>query len=400
MNAIILDGEQGSALAATRSLGNKGINVTVGAETARSLSSSSRYCKKSFLYPTPYEKSDDFINCIINYANNGPDAVLFPMTDITLCQILRRRDNFGSHIKIPFVEYENYLETSDKVSLFYLANKLNIPIPRTIFIHDNRDVEDNLRKIEKMGFPLVIKPFRSKIEIENHWIHADVKYIKNMEELKSVLREEPFKSFPFLIQEKIDGYGLGIFLLMKDGKVVARFAHKRIREKPPSGGVSVLCESIIPTCRTMEDSIRLLQLQNWYGIAMIEYKFDNKDNIPKLMEVNARFWGSLQLAISSGVDFPYMLFCLASGKEVDVSESYEIGMKSRWELGDLDHFLIRLRKKPEALFLPDIATTRFDILKDLIQNIFKFNVKNEILKKDDPNPFYFELKQYLKNMIK
>jgi predicted ATP-grasp superfamily ATP-dependent carboligase len=50
------------------------------------------------------------------------------------------------------------------------------------------------------------------------------------------------------------------------------------------------------------------------GVAMVEFKLDRrKGNAAKLIDVNGRFWGSLQLAILSGVDFPYYLYQLAVG---------------------------------------------------------------------------------------
>jgi hypothetical protein len=70
MEAIILDGNQRSALAVTRSLGMKGINVTVGADVLPSLSSSSRYCGNSFLYPSPQTHPDQFFNTILQYTEN------------------------------------------------------------------------------------------------------------------------------------------------------------------------------------------------------------------------------------------------------------------------------------------------------------------------------------------
>lgn len=64
------------------------------------------------------------------------------------------------------------------------------------------------------------------------------------------------------MQERIKGPGIGMFLLMKDGNVLARFAHRRIREKPPSGGVSVLCESINPPSLALNAATRLLKEMN------------------------------------------------------------------------------------------------------------------------------------------
>jgi len=46
MNVLVTDGDQRSALAITRSLGRRGVNVIVGEESDRCLASSSRYCTR------------------------------------------------------------------------------------------------------------------------------------------------------------------------------------------------------------------------------------------------------------------------------------------------------------------------------------------------------------------
>jgi hypothetical protein len=132
---------------------------------------------------------------------------------------------------------------------------------------------------------------------------------------------------------------------------------------------------------------------------MVEFKHDEKENVPKLIEINARFWGSLQLAVTSGVDFPYMLFQMATGESVEEPWEYRIGVQSRWELGDLDNLLIRLMKKSSTLSLPESHPSRAVVAKDFIMDIFRPFVINEILRKDDPKPFFYELREYIKNII-
>ena len=43
------------------------------------------------------------------------------------------------------------------------------------------------------------------------------------------------------------------------------------------------------------------------GVAMVEYRYDPASRRYVFMEINGRFWGSLQLAIDAGVDFPALL---------------------------------------------------------------------------------------------
>ena len=181
---------------------------------------------------------------------------------------------------------------------------------------------------------------------------------------------------------------------MRDGQIVAQFAHRRIREKPPSGGVSVLCESICAPEEALVAQEGLLEKWRWFGVAMVEFKCDRRDSVPKLMEVNARFWGSLQLAISAGVDFPFLLCRLANNEKIDKQSDYEIGLKSRWELGDLDHLLIRLRRRKKDSILPYNAPSRGKVLVDFIGDFFNPSVKHEVLRSDNPKPFFWEFRRY------
>ena len=78
---------------------------------------------------------------------------------------------------------------------------------------------------------------------------------------------------------------------------------------------------------------RILESVGWHGVAMVEFKV-TAEGTPYLIEVNGRFWGSLQLAIDSGVDFPWLLYQLANGTKVDEVTGYAVGVTWRWLLGD------------------------------------------------------------------
>lgn len=399
LDAIILDGNQRSALAAVRSLGRRGKKVAVGEDVLSSLSSNSRYCSWSFSYPSPYSSPDIFIKRLEEVVSQNSGAILYPMTDVTLSEILKNRPLFSKHVEIPFVNYAKYNQVSDKAKLFNLAREISIPIPETLISSDFGNLEDIIRECCHVGFPLVVKPATSVIRTPQGWIKAGVRYASNLYDLHEILSDEPFQSNPFLVQKKVEGPGMGIFLLMQEGKLIVWFAHQRIREKPPSGGVSVLCKSIIPPLEAITAANKLLQELLWSGVAMVEFKWDNRDNLPKLMEVNARFWGSLQLAVSAGVDFPYFLYCMSTGEKLVHRTGYKINVKSRWELGDLDHLLLRLRKRPDELVLPPNTPSRVSAVKEFLLDFFRPAVRREIFSLEDPGPFFFEVVQYLRNII-
>jgi predicted ATP-grasp superfamily ATP-dependent carboligase len=344
--------------------------------------------------------SAGFIEDIVREVLNGGDSsVLLPVTDVTLVEILKNRHRFGPRVRIPFAGFDQYTQVTDKCSLFCLAQRLEVPIPRTVFLTGGEEVDEVVGEAHALGYPVVLKPARSRYRNGSGWRKASVQYATDAGELRSLMGKEPFRSYPYLLQERVEGPGVGVFLLMRNGEVLARFAHRRIREKPPSGGVSVLCESIDPPHDAMASAIRLLGELGWNGVAMVEFKKDRRDGRCLLMEINARFWGSLQLAVSSGVDFPYLLYRFALGEPVSAQPAYRSGLKSRWELGDLDHLLLRARKNPSALNLPPGAPSLGKVASEFLADFVRPSVRCEVFRPSDPGPFLHEVGQYLRNAL-
>ncbi len=127
---------------------------------------------------------------------------------------------------------------------------------------------------------------------------------------------------------------------------------------------------------------------------MIEYKLDAATGTPYLMEVNGRFWGSLQLAIDSGVDFPTLLIEAAMGERPSPVTHYRKGVRSRWWWGDVDHLLARLRRTDAELSLPPGLPSRLAALRDFF-TLWRPGDRNEVLRLSDPAPFFRETIEWL-----
>lgn len=86
--------------------------------------------------------------------------------------------------------------------------------------------------------------------------------------------------------------------------------------------------------------MKLLSSLKWIGIAMVEWKIDANDGLPYLLEINPRFWGGLELAIRSGVDFPMMYYQACLDQPVKFEPKYSVGVVSRWIIpGELLRYL-------------------------------------------------------------
>ena len=126
---------------------------------------------------------------------------------------------------------------------------------------------------------------------------------------------------------------------------------------------------------------------------MIEYKVDSATGTPFLMEINGRFWGSLQLAIDSGVDFPALLAAVATGASPGAVTDYRVGVRSRWWWGDVDQLLSRIRRSNTALGLPPGSTGRFRSLLEFLK-FWRRGDRNEVFRWSDPAPFFRETVQW------
>ncbi len=391
LKAFVTDGDHRPALAVVRALGRRGVSVIVGGERHASLASSSRYCSRHVTYPSPYHDREAFERFVIDFvAREGIDVVL-PVTDVTTHSVCLNQDVLSRHCAIAVPPYEAFDFVTNKWKLLQRAAQCGLSIPRTHFVDGLSGLRSLVRQIE---YPAVVKPIRSRIPTDRAWLPASVHYAYAEHELLRLYQDTDYlATYPSLIQERIDGPGVGLFVLFDRGELLAAFSHRRLREKPPSGGASVFCESISVDARLRDDAVRLLGPLKWHGVAMMEYKQDRRTGSLFLMEVNGRFWGSLQLAIDAGIDFPHLTYELALGRQAAVSAPYEIGAKSRWLLGDLDHLVLRLFKSDRELQLPESAPSKWQALLAFLK-FAEPGLRYELPRSDDPRPFLHELHQY------
>jgi predicted ATP-grasp superfamily ATP-dependent carboligase len=284
-------------------------------------------------------------------------------------------------LPLAFPDIDTVLKLADKGRLMQTASQIGVPVPKTHYYK-------NINELDKksLTFPFVLKPCLSKILTIDGWISTSVRIIKDAESLTSYLESDLYlNTSPFMIQEFIPGHGAGVFCLYDKGEPIQFFAHQRLREKPPEGGVSVLSQAASVDPILKDYATRLLSNVGWHGVAMVEFRI-HENGTPYLMEVNTRFWGSLQLAIDSGVDFPTLLTKLHFGEDVIPVTKYNTKQRLRWFLGDIDSLYIFL-KRPNSLSAK-------------IKRVFQFclprftNQKHEVNRLSDFRPFLEELKQY------
>ncbi|MBI5409829.1 MAG: ATP-grasp domain-containing protein [Nitrospirae bacterium] len=357
---LILDGMWNKSLAAVRSFGRRGFFVAAGEKTGLAAALFSRYCSRRVVYPSPTERTGEFLAWLESEVREYKYDFILPTELSTQTVLTSNRNILPESCKLPFAETDPCMKLQDKAFLMKYAQGLGIDTPATYFIDELPQLEIVDRAID---FPVIIKPRSSSGS-------RGIAYVtKKKDFLSSYL--EVHRKYPFpIVQEYISksgAFGVGL-LLNYDSKVKASFVYNKLREYPVKGGPSTLRESIKrDDVKTIAG--RLLESFKWTGIAHVEFIIDPRDGKPKLLEVNPRFWGSLQLAIEAGVDFPYLLYKLAVDGDMEPVHDYETGVMCRCLIpGDLLHFISN----------PD----RFK----LNPGFFDMSIKDDVLSSIDPLP--------------
>jgi len=329
---IVTDPHLRTSLCVIRSLGRRGIEVNVlkKKNTASiTMGELSKYCKGVIYYKSGENNWLESVN---------QRTVLIPMSEASIGYFSKKKEDLKRRIRLLIPDFESFELARNKDKLLRLSIKIGCPVPQSFFVNNLREVN---KLKDEVNYPCIIKVRNEeRIEFCNRYIKVNTRE----EFVDSYLKVHKIQELP-LIQEYIEGEPVGFFALYDEkSKVKAVFAHRRLRESRPTGGPSTFCEGINYNYRNIgKYGLKLLKALKWKGVAMVEFRIDKRDNVPKLMEVNPRFWGSTPLAIHSGVDFPYLLYKLACREEFPQIFKYKIGKKVRFLYADLHSFRLYVK---------------------------------------------------------
>jgi hypothetical protein len=193
-----------------------------------------------------------------------------------------------------------------------------------------------LARAGHLPFPVAVKPQGHRLYAGTaHEIGFKVRYARTLAELRQILVDVGDHLPHVLVQQCARGVGICVAAVASQGTTLALFAYKRLREQPFTGGVSVLRESISLDDRLRRYVVDLLAEIKWHGVAMVEFKYDPREDRYTLMEINGRFQASTALSLDAGINFPSLVVDLYQGGKIEAPSAYAIGVRERWLRGDL-----------------------------------------------------------------
>ena len=365
---LVTDGARSSALAMIRSLGRAGWHVIAADVEGHSPGLSSTFAARRLRYTSPQQDAGQFVDDLVAETARNPVDLLIPVTDNAILPLANARERFGpaTNLAIP----KNYaLELArDKLRTVTLAQDLGVPVPATVFASTAAEAMAVLRD---MGPPVVLKPRFSRQLIYNRVVSSQVSYAFDAAGVARAF-DEALAPGGFLVQDYTPGTGVGVELLVEEGKPLLMFQHRRIREVPLTGGPSSLRESVALDPVLFGYAAAILGRMQWTGLAMVEFKLTQDG--PRLMEVNGRPWGSLPLAVACGIDFPAAMAHLLTRRGAPpVPTTYPIGVRQRSLELELAWIAAAVRRHDDSRLGVTTGTSPWRVLVSLPASLSEFD---------------------------
>jgi len=341
MRALVTDGSYLHTLGIVRYLDKEAIEVSVIGTSKFDVSFHSKCCKKAIIGPNPMNE-DSYIRFLKQVVQNESFDILIPVGYQTAEIIAENKNMLEPSVKIELAGYENIKTALSKRESYELAEKLGVPHPKTVYPQTYGEVEEMACDLD---YPAVIKGLfesgKTMVDYALSKKDLSIKYYKMCRQ--NNLREGTLP----MIQEYIgnDPCTYGFAALYQKGSCKRIFMHKEIRSYPIGGGSGTrLCSYYDSSLK--EYGMRLLNALGWHGVALVEFKRRTSDDTFILMEINPKFWASLDMALRAGVNFPYYLCQIARGDELEYSEEYNRNLRFHFPFSrELEH----MREKPTSV---------------------------------------------------
>lgn len=185
---------------------------------------------------------------------------------------------------------------------------------------------------------------------------------QDADDLRAILARVGNQLDQYLAQEYVPGRnGYGYFGFFSEGRELGFYMHERLMQWPIEGGPSVLARSFYHH-ELREYGRCVLAALNWTGVAMVEFKRSSRDGKFYLMEINPKYWGSLDLAIHAGCNFPVWTRDFLLHKDLKIPQSYCMDTTFHWVVPNGLRCLVRY---------PEYRRT-------FLRNVLSRKVKSEI----------------------
>jgi predicted ATP-grasp superfamily ATP-dependent carboligase len=310
--------ERGS-LAGLRALGRAGLSVIATAPSRSGVGMWSRYARHRLVSPDPATDPGGFTREIQRAVAEYRPRIVYPASEQAINAIAAHAD--GVVGLLPYGSLDSLDVARDKRRLPELARASGFAAPRTVAEGRAADLADGIDApggVIKAALPGAAKIYAA--------------FADTNDALRVELRRLP-PDEPVLVQERVRGELVGLALVVApDGRLVDRFQQVSMRTWPLAGGVTCSAVGVAPDEAFVDQTRAMLANIGYAGLAHVQF-LDGGDR-RVLIDINTRFYGSLPLALASGVNLPAAWHSSVTGGEYRRSTHYRPGVRFRWLEGN------------------------------------------------------------------
>ncbi len=323
---LILGEDSRIILPILRSLGRRGLEVHVGWCPTDTAALHSRYLHRRHELAWYSAQDSRWLDDLSRLLDAETFDLVIPATEAAVFPLHGCREHFDGRIYLPPARSVDV--AFDKIETWRCAVQLGIPTPRGVVIEDAARLD-----IQTAGLtaPVAVKPCRS-VRSDQVLLKHYVLVTDDLSAARRYAGELLAGGSRVLIQDIAPGQGVGVELLMDRGEVLFAFQHRRLHETSGFGSTYRVSVPLDP--ELLAASAALMKALEYTGVAMVEYRVDPATGRWILLEINARFWGSLPLAMAAGADFPRYLFELLVEGRRTFPREYRLGVRCRNLLND------------------------------------------------------------------
>jgi len=331
---VILRADGHGALGILRSLGRLGIAAYVVDPDPLAPAFFSRYCRRKFVYDIENGSAQRSVQYLLDVGRRlGQRSILIPTNDVTALFVADNAQALREYFVFPDQSAKVAHQLASKKHLYYLAKKLSIPTPECAFPQSRNDV---LSFLESAAFPVMLKGIDTELQRKR-----SVKGMFIVRTPSELLRAydtlEDRQNPNLMIQEYIPGGDDTIWMFNgyfnEHSECLLAFTGKKIRQCPVYRGVTSLgiCLKNETVGRTTK---AFMQAVGYQGVLDIGYRYDPRDGLYKVLDVNPRIGSTFRLFVAeNGLDVARALYLDLTGQPVPSAIPRE-GRK--WVVEDLD----------------------------------------------------------------
>jgi predicted ATP-grasp superfamily ATP-dependent carboligase len=231
-------------------------------------------------------------------------GVLFATSDVHGVLLAEHSDALQHHYRFLIPGAAAMERIVNKRTQYGIAKAAGIPIPQT---HFPETVDEVAAIAGKMAYPCILKPYKAHVARKK--VPKKVAVVDSADRLVEDYRRLADGDVPYMVQEIIPGEDHALFGYLafwdENGAEYAWLTKRKLRQNPPHYGDGSLQVTVEAT-EVAKLSRRLLEAFDYRGFVGVEFKHDARDGTYRLMEINPRTVSGNQLAISAGVDFPWI----------------------------------------------------------------------------------------------